>query len=61
MPNYLIKASEVVYYEAIVEADNEDHAGDIFAQMSSDPDLDLEVNRDGFQTDSIYKMEEDNV
>lgn len=57
MPYFTIRASEVVYYEEMVEAKNKDDAIDKFYEMAT---LTLEpVDQDGFQVDNVYEHDDE--
>lgn len=53
---YLVTATEEIWYEKIVEAENEDEAYKIFAETLDNEDI---VEGRGFEVDNIEEVEED--
>ena len=53
---YLVTATEEVWYEKIVEAENEDEAHDVFLQTLGDEDI---VEGRGFEIDAIEEVKDE--
>ena len=53
---YLVTATETVYYEKIVEAENEDEAYNTFVETADEEDI---VDSANFEVDDITEVEED--
>jgi hypothetical protein len=53
---YLVTATETVYYEKIVEAENEDEAYNTFVETADEEDI---VDSANFEVDDISEVEED--
>jgi hypothetical protein len=53
---YLVTATETVYYEKIVEAENEDEAYNTFVETADEQDI---VDSANFEVDDITEVEED--
>jgi hypothetical protein len=53
---YKVIATEEVWYEKIVEAENKDQAYEIFAEMANDEDI---VEGHGFEVIDIMQLKEE--
>ena len=53
---YLVTATETVYYEKIVEAENEDEAYNTFVETADEEDI---VDSANFEVDNIDEVEDD--
>ncbi len=53
---YLVTATETVYYEKIVEAENEDEAYNTFVETADEEDI---IDSANFEVDDITEVEED--
>lgn len=53
---YIVTATETVYYEKIVEAENEDEAYNTFVETAIDEDI---VDSANFEVDDITEVEDD--
>ena len=58
MPIFTIKASEVIYYQEVIEAKTEDEAREKFYQMATEKDLEP-CDAEGFQIDYIDEEDDD--
>jgi hypothetical protein len=56
MKKFKVMATEEVWYEKIVEAENEDEAYKVFAETLDNEDI---VEGRGFEVDEIVEVEED--
>ena len=56
MKKFKVMATEEVWYEKIVEAENEDEAYKVFAETLDNEDI---VEGRGFEVDNIVEVEED--
>ena len=56
MKKFKVTATEEVWYEKIVEAENEDEAYKVFAETLDNEDI---VEGRGFEVDNIVEIEED--
>ena len=56
MKKYKVTATEEIWYEKIVEAENEDEAYKVFAETLDNEDI---VEGRGFEVDNIVEVEED--
>jgi len=56
MKKFKVIATEEVWYEKIVEAENKDKAYEIFAETADNEDI---VEGRGFEVDEIVEVEED--
>ena len=56
MKKFKVTATEEVWYEKIVEAENEDEAYKVFAETLDNEDI---VEGRGFEVDNIVEVEED--
>ena len=56
MKKFKVMATEEVWYEKIVEAENEDEAYKVFAETLDNKDI---VEGRGFEVDEIVEVEED--
>jgi hypothetical protein len=56
MKKFKVTATEEVWYEKIVEAENEDEAYKVFAETLDNEDI---VEGRGFEVDNIEEVEED--
>jgi hypothetical protein len=56
MKKFKVTATEEVWYEKIVEAENEDEAYKVFAETLDNEDI---VEGRGFEVDDIVEVEED--
>jgi hypothetical protein len=56
MKKFKVTATEEVWYEKIVEAENEDEAYKVFAETLDNDDI---VEGRGFEVDNIVEVEED--
>ena len=53
---FKVTATEEIWYEKIVEAENEDEAYEVFAQTLDNSDI---VDGRGFEVDDITEVEDD--
>lgn len=58
MPKFTILSSETVYYETVIEADNEDQARDKFWDMNHDESTLVIYDADHWQLDEIKENED---
>jgi hypothetical protein len=56
MKKFKVTATEEIWYEKIVEAENEDEAYKVFAETLDNEDI---VEGRGFEVDNIVEVEED--
>ena len=56
MKKFKVTATEEVWYEKIVEAENEDEAYKVFAETLDNEDI---IEGRGFEVDNIVEVEED--
>jgi len=56
MKKFKVTATEEIWYEKIVEAENEDEAYKVFAETLDNEDI---VEGRGFEVDDIEEVEED--
>jgi hypothetical protein len=56
MKKFKVIATEEVWYEKIVEAENKDKAYEIFAETADNEDI---IEGRGFEVDEIVEVEED--
>jgi hypothetical protein len=56
MKKFKVTATEEIWYEKIVEAENEDEAYKVFAETLDNDDI---VEGRGFEVDNIVEVEED--
>ena len=56
MKKFKVTATEEVWYEKIVEAENEDEAYKVFAETLDNEDI---IEGRGFEVDNIEEVEED--
>ena len=56
MKKFKVMATEEVWYEKIVEAENEDEAYKVFAETLDNEDI---IEGRGFEVDNIEEVEED--
>ena len=56
MKKYKVTATEEIWYEKIVEAENENEAYKVFAETLGNEDI---VEGRGFEVDNIEEVEED--
>lgn len=56
MKKYKVTATEEIWYEKIVEAENEDEAYKVFAETLDNEDI---MEGRGFEVDDIVEVEED--
>ena len=56
MKKFKVTATEEIWYEKIVEAENEDEAYEVFAQTLDNSDI---VDGRGFEVDDITEVEDD--
>jgi hypothetical protein len=56
MKKFKVTATEEIWYEKIVEAENEDEAYKVFAETLDNEDI---VEGRGFEVDNIEEVEED--
>ena len=56
MKKFKVTATEEVWYEKIVEAENEDEAYKVFAETLDNEDI---IEGRGFEVDNIVGVEED--
>jgi hypothetical protein len=56
MKKFKVTATEEIWYEKIVEAENEDEAYKVFAETLGNEDI---VEGRGFEVDNIVEVEED--
>lgn len=53
---YLVTATETVYYEKVVEAENEDEAYNTFVETADEEDI---VDSANFEVDNIDEVEDE--
>ena len=53
---YLVTATETVYYEKIVEAENEDRAYEVFVETTTEEDI---VDSCNFEVDDIVEVKDE--
>jgi hypothetical protein len=56
MKKFKVTATEEIWYEKIVEAENEDEAYKVFAETLGNEDI---IEGRGFEVDNIVEVEED--
>lgn len=60
MPKFIVKSSEIIYYKNIIEAETEEEARKLNAEIFYDG-LAVEDGFDSFQVDDIYELKETEV
>jgi hypothetical protein len=56
MKKYLVTATETIFYEKIVEAENEDEAYNTFVETANEEDV---IDSCNFEVDGVEEMEDD--
>jgi hypothetical protein len=56
MKKYIVTATETIFYEKIVEAENEDEAYNTFVETANEEDV---IDSCNFEVDGVEEMEDD--